>query len=219
MASRTAIGTRVLAAVLLLAGVGCEDGDADGSPSAPASSAPTSASPTSAAALELRVDGLGLVAFGDPMRDALPVLVDALGPPISEIREHGDLPYGYGGMDATVRRLDFGGLYVVFGDWSTPYRDAGAMHVLGWGATAAVSGTGTQLETPEGMGVGSSVTDLREAMPSIDLTVDQGCGGPPWYFWAGPRSYLVSLSASPSQTDARVVGLFAGEQREGFVTC
>lgn len=218
MAGRTAIG--MLAAVLLLAAVGCDDdGGGGGSPSVPAPSASTSASPTPAAALALRVDGLGPVDFGDAMRDAFPLLVDALGPPASESREHGDLPYGYGGMDATVRRLDFGGLYVVFGDWSTPYRDAGEMHLLGWGATAAVSGVGTPLETPEGIGVGSSVADLREAMPSIDLTVEPGCGGPPWYFWAGPGSYLVSLSASPSKAGAVVTGLFGGEQREGFATC
>jgi hypothetical protein len=169
--------------------------------------------------LELRTDGLALVAFGDPMQDALPVLVGALGEPVEEIREHGDLPYGYGDLDSTVRRVDFGGLYVVFGDWSSPYRDDGVMHTLGWGASEASTASGTALRTPEGIGVGSSVADLRTAMPSVDLTVDEGCTGPPWYFWAGPGSYLVSLSASPAEDGALVVGLFAGEQREGFATC
>jgi len=46
------------------------------------------------------------------MVDALPLLVGALGGPVDEIREHGDLPYGYGDLDSTVRRVGFGGLYV-----------------------------------------------------------------------------------------------------------
>ncbi len=60
---------------------------------------------------------------------------------------------------------------------------------------------------------------MEAALPSVDLTVDEGCTGPPWYFWAGPGSYLVSLSASPAEDGALVVDLFAGEQREGFATC
>ncbi|OFW77061.1 MAG: hypothetical protein A2Z48_00140 [Actinobacteria bacterium RBG_19FT_COMBO_70_19] len=63
------------------------------------------------------------------------------------------------------------------------------------------------------------MAELRTALPSVDLTVHEGCSGPPWYFWTGPGWYLVSLSASPTEDGALVVGLFAGEQREGVATC
>jgi len=219
MQRRTTLRVVVAAAVLPLVGASC-GGDADlgGSPTG-STGVTGSPSPTPVAAVELDTDGLALVAFGTSMDDALPMLVGALGEPVDEIREQGDLPFGYGDLDSTVRRVDFGGLYVVFGDWRSPYRDDGVMHTLGWGASEAATASGTPLWTPEGIGVGSSVAELRTALPSVDLTVDEGCTGPPWYFWSGPGSYLVSLSASPAEDGARVVGLFAGEQREGFATC
>ena len=104
MAGHGTLRILALASALPLVGASC-GGDSDGGTSP---SAARSSSTPPVTAVELRTDGLALVAFGDPMVDALPLLVGALGGPVDEIREHGDLPYGYGDLDSTVRRVGFG---------------------------------------------------------------------------------------------------------------
>ena len=225
MAFPGGLGARVFIMVLLTAascGRPAGPADGSGSPTATESPSPTS-SPSAAPSIELRTDGLGAVEFGRPMEEAFPILVELLGPPVDEIRVHGDLPYGYGDLDSTVRRVDFGGLYAVFGDWETPYRDDGRMHLIGWGAFERRTANGTRPATPEGITMGASVAELRAAFgPSLDLTVEEGCGGAWWYFWVAsesPYDLLVSLTGPPTDTASRLDGMTAGAQREGFVTC
>ena len=228
MKRRTAAGIWALVVMMAVVGSSCgqatERGQSPvptGSPSATESpivmeSPSTTQSTSPVRAIRLRTNGLGLARFGEPMVDVFPLLVEILGPPVDEIRMHGDLPYGYGGMDPTVRRVDFGGLYAVFGNWDTPYRDDGVMHLAGWGASERRTANGTVLPTPEGIAVGASVADLEEALgPSLDLSVHEGCTGPPWYFVAG-SGLVVNLTGSPSDPGSRLAALSARVQREGW---
>jgi hypothetical protein len=157
------------------------------------------------------------------MTEVLPALVAILGKPVDDAQMHGDLPLGYDGMNSTARSLDFGGLVVVFGDWAD-YADAGTMHLVGWGASGRRTANGTRLATPDGIRSGSTVADLEAAFgSSLHLPhVDQpGCGGPPWYFAVNPDvlDLIGSLTAPPSDPEARVDGLGAGSQREGWIPC
>jgi hypothetical protein len=73
-------------------------------------------------------------------------------------------------------------------------------------------------------GYAITVADLEAAFgSSLHLPhVDQpGCGGPPWYFAVNPDvlDLIGSLTAPPSDPEARVDGLGAGSQREGWIPC
>lgn len=121
--------------------------------------------------VELRPDGLADFAFGRPMVEVLPGLVGLLGEPREDIRMHGDIPFGYGGMETTARVVTFDGLEVVFHDWSGYFRDDGVMHLVAWGA--------------EGRGVRRSPLVLRgRAWRAVGLdrepgraALRPGCGG------------------------------------------
>ena len=228
MKRRTAVGIWALVMMMAVVGLSCGQatererlpvptGSRSGIESPSVMESPsTTQSMSPARAVQLRTNGLGLARFGEPMVDIFPLLVEILGPPVDEIRMHGDMPYGYGDMDSTVRRVDFGGLYAVFGDWDTHYRDDGVMHLAGWGASERRTANGTVLSTPEGIAVGASVADLEEALgPSLDLSVHEGCTGPPWYFVAG-SGLVVNLTGSPSDPGSRLAALSARVQREGW---
>ncbi len=193
------------------------------SPAAPAE--PASPSRT----IVVEPNGLDVASFGRPMNEVVPLLVGLLGSPVYDDRMHGDLPLGYLGMGSTARRLDFGGLYVVFGDWPTRYRDDGVLHLLGWGVTRRRTENGARLVTGEGVSVGARTSRL-EAVFGSSLELPPGwCGGPVWYFVAGSDqdSQLVgSLAVRPygatrstwstASVDARVSWLSAGEQQEDW---
>ncbi|MGA9161333.1 MAG: hypothetical protein WB297_10800 [Actinomycetota bacterium] len=175
--------------------------------------------------VELRPDGLADFAFGRPMVEVLPGLVGLLGEPREDIRMHGDIPFGYGGMETTARVVTFGGLEVVFHDWSGYFREDGVMHLVAWGAEGRWTSAGVVLATPEGISVGDGVAELRTAfgpalhLPDVDLP---GCAGPPWYFAVEPGEpwgLIGSLDAPPSGPGAAVTRLSAGAQREGWMPC
>jgi hypothetical protein len=169
--------------------------------------------------IELGPGGVGVVSFGEPMQVVLPLLEELLGPPTDVQQMYGDMPLGYDGMDSTARWVFFGDLRLTFGDWAE-FGDAGVMHLVAWDAWGRRTTNGTLLLTAEGIRAGSSVEDLEAAYGSalhLPAPTPWGCEGPPWYFGVGPdpEAFLGSLSASPSDADARVDGLHAGSLREG----
>lgn len=166
------------------------------------------------AALTLIGDGLGVVPFGEPVDSALPLLVEALGEPSSDSTVRGAMPDGLGGDDTTVRLVEFGQLSVTFTDW--PYfRDDGVLHLVRW-ILFDFDGTGTSdLSTPEGITLGSTVDDLRTAFGDgllLPSTPDECTGG--WYFVVGelPRGLRGTLDGPTTDGSSSVVFLTAGAQ-------
>ena len=113
------------------------------------------------AGVVLSRDGLGVVAFGDPAEPALQTLRDAMGKANSVTRWltmerslwgtcPGDL----------VRGAKWGDLWVIFSDESELSQER---HVSSWMLGRAGVYGRTQLRTAEGIGVGSTVAELRAA--------------------------------------------------------
>jgi hypothetical protein len=94
------------------------------------------------------------------------------------------------------------------------------MHLVGWDVDRRRTSNRTVLRTVEGIRIGSDVADLQAAYGAalhLPEPTPWGCEGPPWYFGMDPEplGFLGSLSASPSDADARVDFLHAGSLREG----
>ena len=222
---------------LLVAGSCTSDGPGSSSPSPSASpnatltpgptespSASVAPSPSVEPApevLELRRDGLGGSSFGDPAAAVAADLEALLGPPVEDLRRHGDLPLGFGDVDTTTRRLAWPGLHVLFQDWEGYYRDDGALHLIGWVASDTTT-KGIELRTPEGIAVGSTTDALREAYgQELDLQRAE-CWGRVSFFWVGsdPLAQLRgSLNGFPKDPDALVTRLDAGAPAEGVAVC
>lgn len=138
------------------------------SPSAAPSATPTP-TPTPEARVVLDGEGLGIAALGDRPEDVIEALNGRYGSPI----EDSDwIPAGessFGVCPGTlVRVVDYGQLAVAMSDGPTDYGAAGQRHLFGYTVAAqnpddpaAEYGDGPQ--TAEGIGVGSTVVDLRAA--------------------------------------------------------
>lgn len=197
------LSTRALlltASLVLLAGCGAEDPAASSASASPASSgAPTLApSPSDAVAEPLEVvllpDGLEVgvdaeatrLTFGQtPADEVTQALQQALGSP----GEATDLPdCGQGPRSA----VQVDGLSVLFdGDAFVGWTDAGSPE--------------RNSLTPEGLGIQSTLADLRSAMPG--LTVERSTLGVEWSAGEGGLSGLLD----GTQPTSRVTTLSAGE--------
>lgn len=220
----------VLVAVLALV-VGCSadtvDTDVGGSAasvSSPDSTSPTTGpadtstaadvtgTPPSSGALVLRSDGLGVVAFGEPVDSAIPLLTGAAGgQPTGDSTVTGSMPQGFGGT--AVRFVEFGRLTAIFSDGAY-FRDDGVMHFAGWSLSGADS---SALTTPEGITLGSTVDQLRAGFGD-QLQPDSEpseCDGR-WHFSVGPSALGIEgvLSGPPTDGSSSVTALSAGAQSE-----
>lgn len=219
----------VLVAVLALA-VGCsagtvetDAGDSTVPTISPDGSSPDTTSPadepTTADATEpppppdplvLRSDGLGAVAFGEPVDTALPPLIGAVGGgPSGDSTTTGVMPQGFGGT--AVRFVEFGRLTVIFSDGGY-FRDDGVMHFAGWSLSGPDS---SGLATPEGITTGSTVDQLRAAFGD-QLRLDSEpseCDGR-WHFNVGSSSLGIEgvLGGPPTDGSSSVTTLGAGAQ-------
>ncbi len=172
--------------------------------------------------IELRADGLGVVGFGDPVEGVIDLLTILLGLPSSDRAES---PWSTSGecfaatgypCDDYFRVLtwDEPGLSVLFSDDvylrtadDVPFVPDGKPHFAGWLVEGA---TGFRLTTPDGVGVGSSVQELREVYGEEALGFSTCRVVPPigWYVvFAGYRGYL---SGDQSNPDVVLTGLRSG---------
>jgi hypothetical protein len=212
----------VAAAVLVAVSCGPVPNGSDEPATSPKTTAPTTPGPRT---LQLRTGGLADLTFGRSMKEVLPALIGLVGRPIGDVRMHGDMPFGYGGVDTTARLVAFDGFEVVFHDWAGYLRDDGVMHLVSWSAERCQTSNGMVLATPEGISIGASVSLLKAAFgASLHLPdVEQpGCAGPPWYFAVDPDEpwgLVGSLTRPPSDPRAEVGRLSAGAQREGWIPC
>ncbi len=156
--------------------------------------------------LVLREDGLGAIAFGDPMDSSLALLTDLLGATTLDITEIGEgFAGGHGGADE-ARFVAFGTLFLTFLDVSE-YRSDGAMHLAGW--TLNDDGAGSSPHTTEeGISLGSTVAELQAAFGgNVSFDLAGGCIEDVWTFSVSSRlrGWLTGAPGDP----ASEVSLFA----------
>ncbi|MBA3286543.1 MAG: hypothetical protein H0U21_00780, partial [Acidimicrobiia bacterium] len=129
------------------------------------------APPNPELSLALGRDGLGEAAFGIPAAAALTEMTALLGEPDDDTGWVD--PFAISSCAGTVvRRVSWGSLSLLLGDES-PFAH-GRRHLYGFGyGTVDAAGLGPPgLLTPEGIGLGSAVADLRQAYGEV--TVDPG---------------------------------------------
>jgi len=129
--------------------------------------APTTTTQPPGAALPLRFDGIGDVRFGTDPEAAIGVISGVLGAPTNDT----------GWVDAAsrvcpgneVRFVSWGDLTMQFSD-DTPV-SPGRRHFFAWvfGPPAGVSLVPQGMKTVEGVGIGSTVAELRAAYPAAEI--------------------------------------------------
>jgi hypothetical protein len=207
--------------LLLVAMAGCGDDDgASGTTTttaratttgAPTTGGATTSAPSTRAAVDLRATGLGTIAFGTPVGDAVRDLTAALGKPDDDATVVANMPDGLGGPQTTLRTLRWGKLAVSFIDWKgSPYRTDGTLHLVRWiasGTAADVRG----LTTPEGVSVGTTLTALRQVYGASLVVARDDCTSSWQVSFDRSNVGLVGrLDASPETANARLVYLAAG---------
>jgi hypothetical protein len=205
----------LLAVALVFSIVACGD---DGGTSAPTSTAPTgttipsaTSSTTRPVTIDLRASGLGPLAFGAPADAVVRDLTIALGKPDDDATVVADMPDGLGGPHTTLRTLRWGQLSASFIDWKgSPFRSDGTLHFVRWIATGA-AGDERHVATPEGAGLGTSVTDLKRIYGSSLVIARDDCTNSWQVSFDRSNVGLVGrLDANPDLATSRLVYLAAG---------
>jgi hypothetical protein len=126
--------------------------------------------------LELRADGLGAVSFGEDETTTMAILTGLLGPPVTESTCN-DLEFctvmGYGWCTYihTAHWPDEE-LSVVIADCESPYEPPYTATLIGW-----LTWGESTLRTPEGVGPGSTLSDLQAVYGDRLRVGYDDCGG------------------------------------------
>ncbi len=193
----------------LLAPSSCNDGNeaadrpAVTSTSAAATTTVTTASsaPASSAAVVLKPDGLGDLAFGAGEAEARTALTKALGPPTFDE----SLPAESCSTGAT-RRVSWGDLTVLLGPGP-----GGGLTMVGWTYGTSEPPPTPALKTAEGIGVGSTLAQLRAAYGDRVVVSEDTAAGVVRFTVQGSRYQLplAGVVSGPGDT-ATVRALYGG---------
>jgi hypothetical protein len=149
-------------------------------PLTPTSTAATTTTTTLPGNYILRADGIGPVDFGTPADEAL-AFVPLLGPPDRTYDSYSDC---YPSVELVqALEWDAWNLRLVFTDWGGTHETpvATSLHLSGWDVT------GPGLKTADGLGWGSTVSDLRTVDPEATFWInDFG----PYYGFDTPEGTL-----------------------------
>jgi hypothetical protein len=124
----------------------------------------------------LHAGGVGAVDFGTPMDEALAVLAVTLGTPdeVERVELDEEMCCGRGEADSVgcIRLMGWAtwqqlGLRLTFSDWGGDSPEPAPPRLDRWEAFAA------GVATVEGIGVGSTVDDLRRAYPEVQFGIEQ----------------------------------------------
>lgn len=161
------------------------------------------------ARLGLRDDGLGASRFGDDPDEVLDVVATILGSPTADT----------GWVDATFalcpgvefRQVDWGVLRLRFGDES-PFA-AGERHFTGWGygIDGLVGEEPQGLITPDGVGLGARVDELRDAYPDVQVYEGEEGLFPPSFEVSDEFAGFLSGTADTDVITVMLGGLRCGE--------
>lgn len=170
----------ILLSGLLIAGAACggadkkDNGNTGGTPTSipltTESTAPTTTTaPLTREAIVLAGDGVGPLKFGNPAANTIRRFMDALGQP----EKNQPLPAAT--ACAATRRLQWGNFQVLVNEVGATSA-AGRPGFAGWFLGAA-GGAPLDFKTDKGIGVGSTVGQLKAAY-GTDVTVARGEAGP-----------------------------------------
>lgn len=128
----------------------------------------TTTEPAFVEALVLGPDGLGPVRFGADPNGAIDYLVSFLGSPTADTGWVASDQFAVCPGDE-VRRIEWGILQLEFGDVSS--FAVGRLHVYAWnyGLSGQLGEDPVGLRTAEGIGLGSTVAEVIEAYPEVEL--------------------------------------------------
>lgn len=171
---------------------------------APAGSAP--------GRVELRADGLGIVAFGMAPDAVVAALTDRWGRPDLDTGWEPGATSRYGSCPGRSRGVEWNKLFVLFSDGDTGLAPAGQAHFFAWmyGAPGerTYRGQPTGLSTPDGLSSGSTLADLRRIYGSrLDLDPQVAA---PRFTLRQPRGRPLSGLLSGTGPAAEVALLAAG---------
>ena len=153
---------------------------------------------TTVRTIELRSDGLGVVAFGDEMQEATATLIGLLGESDESQSE------AWLGDSTVWVHWEKEGLNVFFSD-SSRYRDDGVIHLFQW------SYSGLEFTTRDGFGVGATVEDLRSAYGDrLTITDFTDCGVSRNELSLDNAIRFNLGAGDPVDPDSRVEALYAG---------
>ena len=128
----------------------------------------TTTEPAFVEALVLGAEGLGPVRFGAEPNGVIDYVVSFLGSPTDDTGWVEPDEFALCPGDE-VRRIEWGALRLSFGDVSTFALDR--LHVYAWqyGLDGQLGEDPVGLRTAEGIGLGSTIAELREAYPEVEL--------------------------------------------------
>jgi hypothetical protein len=136
----------------------------------PPTTAPATASPsTTIPPIQLLPDGLGVAGLGDPADQALAAVGEILGPPdedsgwLSARSEFGTCP------GTVVRVVRWSSLRLFFSDGPTDFAED-SRHFFYYSQSPVTTSEALDLKTPDGIGLGSTVSRLEDVY-GRDLTI------------------------------------------------
>jgi hypothetical protein len=136
-------------------------------PTEPPPTAPPAPSTTVApATLTLARDGLGVVPFGAEAEAAVAALTGALGAPTEDTGWVDPLTIS-SCAGTELRRVSWGTLTMLLGDPAATGTGLRQFFAYSYGNVADVEAQPAGLVTPEGIGLGAPVADLRAAYPGV----------------------------------------------------
>lgn len=166
----------------------------------------TTTEPAFVEALVLGPDGLGSVRFGADPNGAIDYIVSFLGSPTADTGWVASDDFALCPGDE-VRRIEWGVLQLEFGDVSVFAVDR--LHVYAWhyGLSGQLGEDPVGLRTPEGIGLGSTLAEVTEVYPDVQLfDGDQDLSIPP-QFVLSDMFYGFSTGLGP---DDVVTEMFSG---------
>jgi len=224
------IATRLLrsfALAALLATAACSDErTADVTTTSVASTSTTSTSTTSTTStsststtsttipavegLDPSAEGLGDLLFGANADDVVAYVDGILGGATNDTGWLDPVAQGFACPGTTVRFVTWHDLVLFFTDES-PY-SSGLRHFasFSYGPAMAVSPDPFGLATAEGIGIGSTVQDLRAAYPDAQVFEGDEIAGPSFFLDSGLSGFLTGATAADTVT-ALVGGSGCGE--------